>query len=221
MEPSAAEDDATVPEQDHRPAERPPTGHRRTEPRRRQERAILRRERLLEAAVELLEEGGFTAVTHRAVARRAGVPLAATSYYFTCRAALLAEAFTLLVERELAAIRAHLEAVPADPPDALAEALVQILTHDRQRRLGLWELYLQAGRDPDLQRIARAWTDGCDEIVSWVLHRSGHHARPSQVRFVTTVLSGLWVEGIVEDRPDARRRIREVLTHTLAALRAP
>ena len=47
-----------------------------------QRRSRARREALLRAAVALLAEGGVRAVTHRAVADRAGVPLAATTYYF-------------------------------------------------------------------------------------------------------------------------------------------
>src|SRR4051794_34000809 len=41
-----------------------------------------RRAALVEAAAELLVEGGFDAVRHRAVADRAGLPLASTTYYF-------------------------------------------------------------------------------------------------------------------------------------------
>ncbi|WP_433501265.1 TetR/AcrR family transcriptional regulator [Sphaerimonospora sp. CA-214678] len=189
------------------------TGRRRP-----QERAVRRREALLEAAVDLLSEGGFTAVTHRAVAQRAGLPLAATSYYFSCRDRLLTEAFALLVERELDQMRTYLDAMPADPPERLAEVLATVYTLDRPRQLGLWELYLQAGRDPALQSVARAWTDGCDEIVASVLRRAGRPCGRAQVRFVTTVLSGLWLEDIVEARPQSRERARDVVVRALDAI---
>ena len=42
-----------------------------------------RRYALVSAAAELLCEGGFDAVRHRAVAQRAGLPLASTTYYFS------------------------------------------------------------------------------------------------------------------------------------------
>ena len=42
-----------------------------------------RRVALLEAAAELAAETGAGAVTHRAVAARAGVPLSTTSYFFS------------------------------------------------------------------------------------------------------------------------------------------
>ncbi|MBP2707949.1 TetR family transcriptional regulator [Microbispora sp. RL4-1S] len=186
--------------------------------RRPQQRAVRRREALLDAAVELMGEGGFAAVTHRAVAQRAALPLAATSYYFSCRDDLLAQAFALLVSRELAQMRACLaEAAPGRLADTLAEAYA----FDRPRQLGLWELYLQAGRDQALQSIARAWTDGCATIVAGVLRRAGYPDGDPQVRFVTTLLSGLWLEDVVEARPQARERAREVVARALAAIGPP
>src|SRR3954464_1415614 len=46
-------------------------------------KGVRRKYALVTAAAELLCEGGFDAVRHRAVARRAGLPLAATTYYFS------------------------------------------------------------------------------------------------------------------------------------------
>ncbi|RYY43933.1 MAG: TetR family transcriptional regulator [Actinomycetales bacterium] len=57
-----------------------------------QERSRLRRDELVAAAIELFAEGGARAVTHRAVARRAGLPPATTTYYFASIEELLREA---------------------------------------------------------------------------------------------------------------------------------
>ena len=54
-----------------------------------------RRDALTAAAAELLGSGGFDAVRHRAVAEKAGLPLASTTYYF----ASLDELVTVAVER--------------------------------------------------------------------------------------------------------------------------
>ena len=48
-----------------------------------QGRSRQRRDELLAATIELFAEGGSRAVTHRAVARRAGLPPATTTYYFS------------------------------------------------------------------------------------------------------------------------------------------
>lgn len=186
----------------------------------RQERALRRREALLDAAVALLTEGGFAAVTHRAVAQRAEIPLAATTYYFSNRDQLLAHSFELLVQRELDHMRAWLDQTPPTSLERLADALITTYDADRLGRLGVWELYLQAGRDPGLRDIARAWTDGTDDIVASALRRAGAPHGRAEVRFVTTLLSGLSLEHVVEARPESRQRAREVLGHALNTLQA-
>src|SRR5690349_12688209 len=60
-----------------------------------------RRYALVSAAAELLAEGGFEAVRHRAVARRAGLPLASTTYYFSSLDDLIAKAVEHVGSREL------------------------------------------------------------------------------------------------------------------------
>ncbi|MGW4471729.1 TetR family transcriptional regulator [Nonomuraea sp. NPDC004354] len=162
-----------------------------------QTRARKRRAALLEAAVDLLTEGGFAAVTHRAVAQRAELPLAATTYYFASRDQLLAEAFGRLVDVELAATRRW---VADHGPRAVLD---EVVAADRMRQLALWELYVHAGRDPVLQQIARRWTDGCVAVIADAL---GLPASDARVRLLYTTVSALWLEHVVEQRPagDAR-----------------
>jgi DNA-binding transcriptional regulator YbjK len=166
-----------------------------------QARARRRRTTLLGAAVDLLTQGGFAAVTHRAVAHRAGLPLAATTYYFASRDQLLAEAFAQLVETELATTRDWVTR------HGLAAFTDRLATADRARQLGLWELYVHAGRDPVLQQIARRWTDGCVRIVADALRLPETDPR---ARLLYTTVSALWLEHVVEQRTpdDARTLLR-------------
>ncbi|MEV4018410.1 TetR family transcriptional regulator [Nonomuraea angiospora] len=157
-----------------------------------QARGRRRRATLLAAAVDLLTQGGFAAVTHRAVAHHANLPLAATTYYFTSRDQLLAEAFAQLVETELTTTRTWIT------DHGLTALTDQIATADRTRQLGLWELYVHAGRDPVLQQIARRWADGCIRIIADTLHLPETDTR---VRLLYTTLSTLWLEQVVEQRP--------------------
>ena len=60
-----------------------------------------RRNKILQAAGELIREIGVTAVTHRKVAERAQVPLGSTTHYFRSLTDMLAEALAgLKSERE-------------------------------------------------------------------------------------------------------------------------
>ena len=70
-----------------------------------------RRYALVSAAAELLGEGGFEAVRHRAVARRAGLPLASTTYYFSSLDDLIARAVEHIGMIEVAQLRARVSAL--------------------------------------------------------------------------------------------------------------
>ena len=63
------------------------------------------------AALSLIAQQGFAAVTHRRVAAAAGVPLGSTTYYFDSREHLLREAF----RRFLALLSEDLAAAAGDP----------------------------------------------------------------------------------------------------------
>jgi DNA-binding transcriptional regulator YbjK len=176
-----------------------------------QERSRRRRTTLLNAAVALLTEGGFNAVTHRAVAHRARLPLAATTYYFASRDQLLAEAFAQLVETELATTRTWIT------QHGLA-ALTDQAAADRTRQHSLWELYVHAGRDPVLQHIARRWTDGCVRLIAETLDLPAGDPR---ARLLYTTVSTLWLEHVVEQRPPGEARTLLTLALAHATERTP
>jgi len=172
-----------------------------------QARGRRRREALASAAVALLTEGGFAAISHRAVAERAGLPLAATTYYYHSRDDLVTHAFGRLVERELEAWRRDLTGLHgARDLEAATVVLVEVLDPvdpgERARQLALWELYLQAGRDPMLRSIAEAWSDGCVAIAAELLQDLGVPAEA--IRLLMLALEGVLLHNLVEQRTDSR-----------------
>ncbi|SDJ70603.1 TetR/AcrR family transcriptional regulator [Microbulbifer yueqingensis] len=60
-----------------------------------------RRKAILEATLRLIVKEGIRGIRHRAVAREASVPLAATTYYFKDLSDLISDAFTYFVEQGL------------------------------------------------------------------------------------------------------------------------
>ena len=100
-----------------------------------------RRCALVSAAADLLCEGGFDAVRHRAVARRAGLPLASTTYYFSSLAELKIAALEHLTREGdlwLERVRTTLADHGGDPRglcDLIADYLAerdQVATEDRK-----------------------------------------------------------------------------------------
>src|SRR5918997_48515 len=59
-----------------------------------------RREEILRATLRVIGARGADAVTHRAVAREAGVPASATTYYFSSKDELLEQTFLLAAREE-------------------------------------------------------------------------------------------------------------------------
>ena len=67
-----------------------------------------RRLLLIQATLELIAEGGVDAVSHRAVAERAGVSLGSTTYWFASRQQMLHDALEYFARTEIAALRERL-----------------------------------------------------------------------------------------------------------------
>ncbi|AWF79945.1 TetR family transcriptional regulator [Microbulbifer sp. A4B17] len=65
----------------------------------------LRRKAILEATLRLIVKEGIRGIRHRAVAREANVPLAATTYYFKDLNDLISDSFTYFVEQGLESTR--------------------------------------------------------------------------------------------------------------------
>ena len=63
-----------------------------------------RRRLILEAALRIVVSEGVRGIRHRAVAKEAGVPLAATTYYFKDIDELIVDTFTLYTEKALSTV---------------------------------------------------------------------------------------------------------------------
>ncbi len=84
------------------------------------------RERLLAAAVELLEEGGYAAASVAAITERGGVAAGALYRHFPSKAELFVEVFRTMAEGELSHLR-EASSVPGTAVDKL-DAIVREFT---------------------------------------------------------------------------------------------
>jgi DNA-binding transcriptional regulator YbjK len=137
-----------------------------------QERSRLRREALLRAAVALLAEGGARAVTHRAVATRAAVPLAATTYYFESIQQLTEEALRLHVSERVTELRelAMAAAAGSTSVEQVAVKLVDALVErDPNAIIAQFEIYLEAARNPALRSTVAEALDAFEELARGLL----------------------------------------------------
>lgn len=122
-----------------------------------------RRYALVSAAAELLGEGGFEAVRHRAVARRAGLPLASTTYYFSSLDDLIARAVEHIGMIEVAQLRARVSALSRRRrgPETTAVVLVDLLVGEMsspglaEQLISRYERHIACTRLPDLRESMR------------------------------------------------------------------
>ena len=118
-----------------------------------------RRDRIIDACLELIAEVGVAGTSHRKVAQRANVPLGSMTYHFTGMEELLREAFTRFSDTVVAVFESRLAAA-----GSLAEAraaVVGIINDDlfaSPHELVLThELYALAARNPEYRQITHRW----------------------------------------------------------------
>jgi DNA-binding transcriptional regulator YbjK len=170
-------------------------------------RGEARRRRILEAALAVVGREGAGAVTHRAVAAEAGVPLAATTYYFASRHDLLAEALEHAAREDLAELESEAALLVAEPLDvsslaARLSAWVGAWLHgDRPTLLAQYEISLEAARRPELAATSRAWSDAYARALAPALERLGSREPERDGWIVFAALCGMVLDELAGPRP--------------------
>ncbi|RKS08977.1 TetR family transcriptional regulator [Nocardiopsis sp. Huas11] len=134
------------------------------------ERGRSSRARLLAAAVELIPEVGWNAVTTRLVATRAGVRSGLVHYHFDSLPALLRSAAATVLEELLGGPLATMTSAP-DPAEGVVGALRALdeFQGDDPASVLVTEAYLAATRDPELHAVmARIVTGTRDAVTAWL-----------------------------------------------------
>jgi DNA-binding transcriptional regulator YbjK len=185
-----------------------------------------RRYALVNAAAELLCEGGFEAVRHRAVARRAGLPLASTTYYFSSLDDLIASAVAHIGTLEVAQLRAQVATVSRRrrSADTTADLLVDLLvgsqseTRLTEQLISRYERHIACARLPGLREIQRRSLRQRIDAVAEVIERSGRSVRPELVSALICTVDGAVVSALVDDCQDARTVARATVIDVIDAV---
>ncbi len=163
---------------------------------------------MVSAAAELLGEGGFEAVRHRAVARRAGLPLASTTYYFSSLDDLIARAVEHIGMIEVAQLRARVNALSRRRrgPETTADVLVDLLVGDvsdpglAEQLISRYERHIACTRLPALREGMRRSLRQRAEAVAEAIERSGRSVRIELVCTLICAVDGSVVSALVEGR---------------------
>ncbi|MDE3238877.1 MAG: TetR family transcriptional regulator C-terminal domain-containing protein [Paracoccaceae bacterium] len=163
---------------------------------------------LIEAALDLMAEGGPQAATVRAIAERAGVTPGLIRHYFRTKEDLLAAAYAHFVEVMTANHRATLDDAPDDPLGRLARFVTGALRPPLTdaRTVGIWAGFLHlVQREPGLKQIHRTgyrtFRGELESLIAAVLAAAGRPATAAELEAeataVNALIDGLWLEGSV------------------------
>jgi TetR/AcrR family transcriptional regulator, regulator of biofilm formation and stress response len=184
-----------------------------------------RREQILEAALRVIGRAGIHAVTHRAVAEEAGVPLGSTTYYFDSRDDLIRQALEYVAASEIERYGKRAEELrDVKTAHALADRLIDELVaaaEDRIAYIAEYELWLEAGRRPELREAAQSWCDAEQRSVALAMQTLGSGDPSTDASLVVAAIDGLGervlareddpAEAANEFRPELRRLIERLL----------
>lgn len=167
-----------------------------------------RREDILRATLRLIGARGADAVTHRAVAEEAEVPLSATTYYFASKDQLLEQALLLAAREETERLERLVEELSSSSlsaegwASAVAAQISGDVDEDPGRHVTLFELALEATRTEVLRAEVREWQAAHLRLGETVCRAIGSGEPELDSRLAVAVLTGLMLEQLASGRPD-------------------
>ena len=164
------------------------------------------RDRILEAALGLLAEGGAHELTQPRVAKAAGIRQSHLTYYFPTRADLLQEVARFSIGK-LAGQLAHAH---VHHPRELAQAIAAGSADKRRSRV-LFGLVAAADRDPKIKARLRKFIAELREMMKPALAAGGLETDPESVAFFHAVVVGCAILQLARDNTEARAEARAVL----------
>jgi DNA-binding transcriptional regulator YbjK len=179
-----------------------------------QARGEERRERILRATLTVIGRGGIGAVTHRSVAREAGVPLGSLTYWFGTKDDLLREALRRFVAGEAERLRGVAAELGAGAtPAEIAQRFATVLEAETgPEQIAQFELYLEAARNPALAEIARESFRAYEEVAIAALRAAGVQDPERVAPLFVSLTDGLGLRRIAaRDSPPLNAMLLELL----------
>lgn len=202
----------------------------------RQQRGEQRRDLILRATWEVVLRDGVRGVRHRAVAEAAGVPLAATTYYFKDIQELLVQSFQLFAEESLAQFtepfwaeaercigplreRGEREPVEAALLDLATDYITRRLSAHREQVVMEYAFWYAALHEPQLQSAVRGMLlRSMQLMLPWL--QLIPLAHPEQAaRCLLSTVRRIEYEALIEgSRARDAQGIREALAYQIRGL---
>lgn len=178
------------------------------------------RERILDATLLLIAAEGIDAVTHRAVATRAGVSPGSTTHHFATRDDLVREAFRFYLHAADQVLH-ELDNIVVDRAQTPLERVRRVLSELVEREFAVaalvraeYELLLFAASDPVLAADVRVWEARVVSGLAAMLEAAGTTRPVDAARTLVNLVRGYELERLLNpqlDLDDFQRRLGPVL----------
>ncbi|HJV83414.1 TetR/AcrR family transcriptional regulator [Noviherbaspirillum sp.] len=190
-------------------------------------RKAAQRQRILDAGLRLVSEGGFGAVTINAIAQRAGVATGAVYMHFSSKAEFCAELFRLATQKEVDIVRetALREGPPAQRLLEAIYAFAKRAIHSRRLAFALIAEPVDALVDAERLHYRRAYAEIFQQVVEDGIRCGDFPAQDASVS--AAALVGVIAEALVgpltwqEERPpliEEKQLIRSIQSFCLRAV---
>jgi TetR/AcrR family transcriptional regulator, regulator of biofilm formation and stress response len=187
-------------------------------------RGEARRDLILDAAIRVLGAEGVGALTHRRVAAEAGLPLAATTYWFASKDQLLVSAYRRAADHDIERVRRIAEQYRGGDLVAALTALVSAeLQNGRVELVACFSMWFEAARRPELQSIEAEWTEAYEQAIEALLRAAGSAEPRLDAQALTAAIDGLLLGLLARggDASDVATELEPQLARLVAVLTAP
>ena len=170
-----------------------------------------RRDRIIDACLDVITENGVAGTSHRKVAEAADVPLGSMTYHFTGMGDLLHEAFSRFARAASDQLEEQITgATDVDAAKhAIANAITNVVLGNRRDLVLTHELYTLAARDPSYRDITNAWMARSRQTLE-------RYFDPTTARILDALVEGLSIHRALDNEPQDPATVVEAVERVTA-----
>lgn len=171
-----------------------------------------RRNRIIEACLDVIAESGVAGASHRRIAEAAGVPLGSMTYHFDGIDELLHEAFTRFSRTISERFEQRMAAATdgASARDAVVAIIQEDVFGDGRELVLSHELYTLAARKPAYRALTTAWMRRSRAALE-------RHFDPETARLLDAVIEGISIHRALDEDPRDPDEVAELVARVTAS----
>lgn len=168
------------------------------------------RDALLQAAMELVAEEGLLALSHREVAKRAGVTRGMVGYFFGSIEELKLAAVTRHYGGRADEYRVLTESIRStdlEPMEILRLAAAAVTSSSPDLVIAHYDITVNAARNAEVREILATFLADFDELMLAAMEAVGFPDPPGTLRTVAAVIDGFQLRRIAMKEADAGEQL--------------